>query len=119
MTVALLVIDHGSKQKEANDMLLNLVDLIRQEKPDLIVEGAHMELAEPTIPAAVSRCVEQGATHIIAHPYMLSPGRHATKDIPHLVQNAVAEFPTLSCEVTPPLGIDTDIIRVILKRAKL
>ena len=119
MTQALLIIDHGSKRKAANHMLFDLVKLMRDNRPDLLIFGCHMEIALPSIEDGVNWCIRKGATHIIAHPYMLSPGRHATEDIPRLVQSAVANYPNVSAEVTAPLGIDNEIVNLILKRAGL
>lgn len=116
---ALLIIDHGSKRKAANHMLFDLVKAMREREPDLLVYGAHMELALPTIDDGVAWCVKNGATHIIAHPYMLSPGRHATEDIPRMVKNAVNRYSTLTYVVTPPLGVDSEILSLILKRANI
>ena len=116
---ALLIIDHGSRRKAANHLLFDLVKLMRLNRPDLLVYGAHMELAKPTITDGIDWCIKHGATSIIAHPYMLSPGRHATEDIPRMVKSALSNYPTIDYTVTPPLGIDDEILSLILKRAKL
>ena len=47
---------------------------------------------------------------------MLSPGRHAIRDIPNLVYDAASNYPDLNVEVTEPLGLDDGIINVIKKR---
>ena len=78
MPTALLIVDHGSRRAEANDMLEGVGDIVRKQRPELIVHTAHMELADPTIADGVRSCIADGATEIIVHPYMLSPGRHAT-----------------------------------------
>lgn len=116
---ALLIIDHGSRRKAANHMLFDLVKAMREREPGMLVYGAHMELAPPTIEDGVAWCVKNGATHIIAHPYMLSPGRHATEDIPRMVKDAVNVYPNLTYAVTPPLGVDSEILSLILKRANI
>ena len=36
-----------------------------------------MELAEPSIEQAFDKCVAQGATFVVVHPYFLAPGRHS------------------------------------------
>lgn len=69
-----------------------------------IIEAAHMELAEPSIPTAYRKCVERGASHIICHPYFLSPGRHVQKDIPAIIAGVAKEFPNVTYDITPPLG---------------
>lgn len=117
--IALLIIDHGSTKKQANDMLHDVAALLKNKRPDLIIEAAHMELAAPSIPEAIQSCISQGATHIIAHPYMLSPGRHATQDIPNLMKKATEPYPTLTYTVTQPLGIHEKLTEVILERAAL
>ena len=119
MKKALLIIDHGSKRKSANYMLFDLVKFMREKHPDLLVFGAHMELALPSIEDGINWCLKQGANHIVAHPYMLSPGRHATEDIPRMVTDIMQKHPSISFELTEPLGIDTEIVNLILKRAKI
>lgn len=119
MKKALLVIDHGSKRKAANHMLFEVVKLLRNACTDVLVQGAHMELAAPSIEWSINYLIEHGATHIIAHPYMLSPGRHATEDIPKMVEDALKKFPKITFEVTEPLGVDALLVKLILKRSNL
>lgn len=117
MSKALLIIDHGSTHTAANRMLDELADLVREAEPELIVEIAHMELAEPTIMQGFKACVQAGASEVIAHPYMLSPGRHATKDIPHMVADVALKFPAIKFRVTEPLGLHTKLVEIILERS--
>ena len=119
MKKALLLIDHGSRFDAANSMLEDVAAMLRLLRPQLHISFAHMELARPTIQDGVDACIEAGARHIIAHPYMLAPGRHATKDIPEMVKDAVAKYQGIELTVTEPLGVDTLIGEVILKRANL
>ena len=116
---ALLIVDHGSTRKEANEMLGEVAGIIRALRPGLPVHFAHMELSEPTIAQGFERCVRDGATEVIVHPYMLSPGRHATKDIPNMVAECAARHPGVAFRVTQPLGLDTKIGEVVLGRAGL
>ena len=92
---SILIIDHGSTRAEANDMLGDVANLLQQMVGDgVIVRHAHMELAEPTIPQGFADCVHSGATDVVAFPYMLSPGKHVTRDVPRLVAEAAREVPT-------------------------
>lgn len=113
-----VLVDHGSKNAEANDMLLRVAQAYRKATGAAIVEPAHMELAEPTIEQAFARCVEQGARLVIVHPYFLSPGRHSTKDIPHLAAQAASNHPGIAYRVTEPLGLDPRMTAVIQRRVK-
>ena len=117
---ALLLIDHGSRLAEANEMLDCMANLVQAlTGPDVIVRAAHMELADPDIPAGFASCVEAGATEVVAFPYMLSPGRHATSDIPTLVAEAAERFPGITWQVTTAFGVHEKLAEVILLRAGL
>lgn len=72
-----------------------------------------MELAEPSIATAYRRCVEQGAEHIIVHPYFLSRGRHIQEDIPALLQDAASMHPSTSYQLTEPLGLQPQVVELI------
>ena len=100
-------------------MLFELVVLLRKLRPTLLVYGAHMELAKPTIKDGLEWCIKRGATEIKVHPYMLAPGRHATEDIPRLVNESMSAYPNIKYEVTDPLGVDEALGNLILKRSKL
>jgi len=117
---ALILIDHGSTVHEANDMLIEIAALVRSHGDSGfdIVKYSHMELAEPTISQAFDECVKEGARHIVVHPYFLAPGRHSTRDIPAMVEEAAKKHPGITYDVTEPLGIHHKIIEVVLERAK-
>jgi sirohydrochlorin ferrochelatase len=100
-------------------MLEEVAHLLRQKRPNLIVHIAHMELAEPTIEQGVQTCIQEGATEIIVHPYMLSPGRHATQDIPQMVREAAKDFPNMTITTTAPLGLHEKLADIVLERANL
>jgi len=114
----ILIVDHGSQKREANDMLRLMADLIQtMAGSDVVVRYAHMELADPTIAAGFSSCVEAGATDITVFPYMLSPGRHSTADIPRMVADVARAFPNVSFSVTPAFGLHEKLAEVVLERA--
>ena len=119
MKKALLIVDHGSVKEEANNMLYEVAKILQRLEPDLIVNIAHMELAHPTIEEGIENCVSAGATEIVVHPYMLSPGRHATKDVPRMVKEYSIIFPGIKIRVTEPLGLHENIAKVVLERAGL
>ena len=115
---AILLIDHGSVREAANRMLECVANLVQQMAGDAaIVKFAHMELAEPTIGQGFAECVRAGATDVIAFPYMLSPGKHSTRDIPRMVEAAAREHPGVTYQVTPAFGVHEKLAEVVLERA--
>lgn len=119
MKIGLLIIDHGSRLEAANDMIFQVVEKLKQRRKNLFIEGCHMELAEPSIATGFNRCVELGATFIVAQPFMLSPGRHSTKDIPELVKQAAHLHPNIKWTVQPHFGLHDLISDIILDNALL
>ena len=115
---AILLIDHGSVKPEANHMLDCVANLLQSMVgPEVIVRAAHMELAEPLIPQGVDACIEAGATDLVVFPYMLSPGKHSTRDIPRIVSEATRRYPELTLSVTPAFGVHAKLAEVVAERA--
>ncbi len=114
----ILIVDHGSVKSEANDMLQGMADLIQtMAGSEVVVRIAHMDLADPDIAAGFASCVQAGATDVTIFPYMLSPGRHSTTDIPRLVAAAARAFPEVKFTVTPAFGLHEKLAEVVLERA--
>ena len=116
---AIIIVDHGSRRAESNDMLEEVARMFadRFASDFDVVEPAHMELAMPDIAAAYGKCVERGATHITLLPFFLARGKHWTKDIPSLTSQAAEQFPGTRYTVAEPLGIDDLILDLLRKRA--
>jgi len=100
-----IIVDHGSRRAESNDMLLEVVRRFAMDSHYAIIEPAHMELAEPSIATAFDRCVARGAKRVVVMPYFLLPGKHWEQDIPHLAAQAASKHPGVQHVVTAPLGL--------------
>lgn len=99
-------------------MLACMANLVQQMVGrDVLVHYAHMELAEPSIADGFAACVRDGATEVVAFPYMLSPGKHSTRDIPRMVAEAASAYPTVTYRVTEAFGMSAELGLVIARRA--
>lgn len=112
--VGLVIVDHGSRRQQSNDLLIEVVAMFRRISGVELVEPAHMELAEPSIDTAFTRCVKRGATLVVVCPYFLSPGRHWSQDIPALAAEAAEKHSEVRHLVTAPLGLH-EAMAVILQ----
>jgi sirohydrochlorin ferrochelatase len=115
---ALLVVAHGSCQDEANADLYDLVGRLRTCVPYPIVEAAFLELAEPTISQAGTRCVEQGADQVILLPYFLSAGVHVRRDLADARSNLSAKYPHVQYCLADPLGRHPLLLEAVAQRAE-
>ncbi len=111
--IGLIVVDHGSRRAESNDMLERMALQIAEVVPYPIVEPAHMELAEPSIATAFAACVRRGARTVVVAPYFLLPGRHWSEDIPALVAEAAEDHPGIAHLVAAPFGMHPLMAEVI------
>jgi len=99
-------------------MLPQMAEVIqRLAGQDVIVRHAHMELSDPDIAEGFADCVSAGATEVIVFPYMLSPGKHSTADIPRMVAAVARSFPNVAFSVTPAFGLHEKLAEVVLERA--
>jgi sirohydrochlorin ferrochelatase len=114
--IGVIVVDHGSRRGESNELLLDVVRQFAAATGIAIVEPAHMELAEPSIDTAFSRCVAHGAQTVVVFPYFLLPGRHWNDDIPRLTAAAASKHPGIRYLVTAPFGLHPLMADVMRQR---
>jgi uroporphyrin-III C-methyltransferase len=113
-----MVIGHGSRRSEANEDVCNAALRIAERGRFPLVAAAFLELARPTIAAAYARLVRLGASHIIVHPYFLSPGRHTRGDIPVEVRLAANQHPDVTYQITEPLAAHPLVIGAAIERIR-
>jgi len=113
--LGIILIDHGSKRQASNDHIHKIAQMYEQSLQhqlnspsssssksnnnirqlysggggSVIVKAAHMEIASPSILDTIRDIIiSDQVTSIICVPYFLSPGRHATEDVPELIHQA-------------------------------
>jgi len=111
---ALVLLDHGSRHAEAHAHLEALAEQLRRSRPELRLYVAHMELAEPSLAAAVARCAHDGMQKVDVLPLFLAPGRHLTRDLPEQIAAAKAEHPTLEITLLDAIGARPELADWIL-----
>lgn len=112
----LLIIDHGSRNAEANASLAALAKKIGSARPNWFVEPAHMELAKPDFDTAIDQLVARGANEILVHLHFLGTGYHVRESIPQLVDGARARHPTIPIEMTATLNDEMRLVEIVLDR---
>ena len=114
--VGLIIVDHGSTEKESNEMFETIVKRFSDYLQHPYVIAAHMELASPNISEAFEELVKKGVKEIIVLPYFLLPGKHSQKDIPRLVQESAQSFPSIRWKVAEPLGVSPYLFELLKER---
>ncbi len=114
--VGILVVGHGSRRQEANEDVREATRQIARRGPFACVEPAFLEIVSPTIAEGFATLVGRGASHVIIHPYFLSPGRHTRGDIPFEVQAAASQHPGVTYQITEPLAAHDLVIAASIER---
>jgi sirohydrochlorin ferrochelatase len=104
------------RTREVRDLAQRLEQVAR-ERFDIVVP-AFLELAEPDIPGGVDRCVELGATQLVAVPYFLAAGRHVVTDIPEELVKARHRHPALDLRQCDYLGRHDAITDILFALAQ-
>lgn len=112
---AVLLVDHGSRRAEANDLVETLARALAK-RVDRIVKTAHLEAPEPSIAQGIDACVAEGATDIAVLPCFLAPGRHIIEDVPRQATEAAARHRGVIVRVAEPLGTHPKIVEILLDR---
>jgi sirohydrochlorin ferrochelatase len=82
-----------------------------------LVDCAFLELAEPSIPDGIQRCIDAGASQVTVLPYFLSAGRHVAEDIPAEVRIKQQERPEVDIRIADYLGGSAEIPALLLQTA--
>jgi len=114
---AILLVAHGSRERRANEELREMGTRLEENLPKgTRVHPCYLEIESPSIPDAFADAVREGALSIVVYPFFLSSGRHALKDIPDILKECRKEYPETTVTLSPPLGPDPSLDRVVLER---
>ena len=113
----LLVVAHGSRRSRSNDEIRELAVKLANQSGNTYgrIVAAFLEIAEPSIPEGLEKCISEGATEIVVFPYFLSAGRHVIEDIPSEAEKVAVRFPNVRITIADYLGSFTDIPKLIAR----
>lgn len=114
---AVVLVDHGSREPDANAQLERMARALRRRLAGVPVEIAHLSLVPPDIEDAVAACAARGVREVVVLPYFLGPGRHATQDVPRLAR-AAAKRHGLRVRVAEPLGLHPGLVDALVTRVR-
>jgi sirohydrochlorin cobaltochelatase len=113
---ALLVVGHGSRDPRGAREFHELVALVEERSPGLLVEGGFIELSRPPISECVNRLIEGGARRIAAVPLMLLAAGHAKDDIPATLVREKIHHPEVEFQYGRALGARPELLSLMDER---
>jgi sirohydrochlorin cobaltochelatase len=107
---ALLLVGHGSRDPDGQREFLEFATKVQQAAGPRPVVPCFLELAEPTIPQGLERCLELGYHDIAAVPVLLFAARHNKHDVPMEFDLVRESHPDLRIRYARHFGITTEIV---------
>jgi sirohydrochlorin ferrochelatase len=116
MKTAILLMGHGSRVPEANDVLHTVAEMVHAGTGFDIVEVAFREKHPPDIQEGIDRCIARGAERILLYPYFLYAGAHVLEDLPDEMEKAARRHPRLKMVLGKPLGVHPKLGEIVSER---
>ena len=130
-----LLLSHGSRLDEGEEVIKAYKEMYEKEFPDMPVEYGFMEIRKPGIPETINKLIsENDLDKIIVVPVFVAHGLHTKRDIPELL-GIESDFDHESVSghhhhhddeetfefdgeivLTDPLGVDTRLYEIIKDR---
>lgn len=114
--VGVLLVGHGTRDPAGVAEFLALAELLRARLEPLPVRPGFLELAEPSIDAAVSDLAAAGVQSIYAAPVLLFAAGHAKRDIPDAVAAAAQRHGLTVSGQSPHLGCRPELLALSQRR---
>ena len=104
MKSALILFGHGARDPEWAVPIRKLQRRVSEQRPDLVVEVAFLELARPLLPEAIEKLASGRCNRIAIVPVFLAQGGHLRNDVPKMLGELRQRFPGINLELWPALG---------------
>lgn len=114
----IVILSHGSKLKQANKAILDIIRTIRKSLKAGAIEPASLQFHQPNLAKTIKKLADKGFAKIIIVPVFLLNGNHVTRDIPKAIEKEKAKYPGLKIIYTRNVGRDERISMIILDRIK-
>ncbi|MCL4533203.1 MAG: CbiX/SirB N-terminal domain-containing protein [Deltaproteobacteria bacterium] len=118
MKESVVLLGHGSRRSDANDILRNMTDIIKSKVSfeDIKIECAYLEFAEPNINDMLEKLAEENFDSIYVIPYFLYSGNHVSRDIPEILRKYGKKYPYINFKLGDYLGVDERIADLVAEK---
>ena len=112
----ILLIGHGSSDRDARDAFVYIADSIRKNYRN--VGFCFLELDKPDIAEGIQQSYANEPKALILVPYFLHRGAHIKRDVKEEVDKALKNSNQSKVYMARHLGVDDKIVDVVLERAR-
>ena len=113
---AVLVLAHGSKRQETEEILNSLIGKVKIKTGNERVYPAYLQFSEQDLEKTVSELYEQGVRIIKMIPLFIFNGVHVTQDIPEEIERIRSKYNDLNIVYSKHIGDDDKLADIIVDR---
>lgn len=110
---ALILFAHGARDPRWAQPFQRLQQRAQAQRPDVEVVLAFLELMEPRLPAVVTELAGKGIEQVSVVPVFLGQGGHVLRDLPPMIDELRATYPTLQISVSDAVGESAAVLDAI------
>lgn len=118
-TKATLIIAHGSKVPETDEIMNQYMSALKKQFPDVRFEKCYLQLMAPLLDEVLDDLYEDGIREIVAFPLFLFNGNHIKEDIPMVLQAYRDKYQDLQIKFLDNIGFDEKLVTLIGERVGL
>jgi len=111
-----VLIGHGSSDKNARDAFVHAVNAIKPRYRS--VHFCFLELDRPNIEEGIGRAVAESPKVILMMPYFLHRGAHIKTDVVKDVNAALEKYNFKNAYMSRHLGVDEKLVDLVVERAR-
>ncbi len=115
MGTAVLLLGHGSRQREANAEFERFVASFAERRPELDVAHSYVELASPSLADGLAQLAAR-AERVVVLPVFLFAAGHVKNDVPLALAAARRRFPGVAFASARALGVDPGLASAVAER---
>jgi sirohydrochlorin cobaltochelatase len=117
MKRGLILFAHGARDPRWAEPFEAIAAAVRARSTEIDVRLAFLELMAPDLPTVADAMVAGGITRIDILPLFLGTGGHLRRDLPPLVNDIAARYPTVAVSLHPAAGEAPTLIAAMANHA--
>ncbi len=107
-----IIVGHGSRVKENNELFKNLVEVMR-ERVDLSIDEAFLTFGTPLLEEKLLEVYREGIRETVIIPYLLYGGKHVEVHIPEIIDRITERYDDFKIHLDSILGLEPLILDIL------
>jgi len=116
MMNGILILAHGSKRQETEEILNSLIEKVKAKTGEKHVYPAFLQFSEQNLERSIDLLVGKGVSCIRIIPMFLFNGVHVTEDIPNELKEINKKYPEIKIMMSKHIGDDDKLADIIVER---